>query len=78
MEKEFKYELANADMKDFYRSILCYYSDCPEVIAVKALEDGSSIQRRLMDNGNSIFYIKHGENMFDILEEELRTKAAKK
>lgn len=76
MEKEFKYELANVDMKEFYSNILCYYSRCPEIIAVKAIEDGSSIQRRLMDNGNSIFYIKHGENMFDILEEELRSETA--
>lgn len=49
---QFNYELVNIDMRDLYIDIICNGVECPEVIVVKELEDGSIIQRRIMENGN--------------------------
>lgn len=77
LEMEFKYELANIDMKGFYREIFGLDIDCPEVILVKENEDGSDILRREMVNGNHLIYLKDSDNKVDILKRELENNAAK-
>lgn len=68
---QFKYELVNIDMRDLYTDIICDCVDCPEIIVVKELEDDSNIQRRIMENGNYIYYLKYADDMYDILMKEL-------
>lgn len=69
---QFNYELVNIDMRDLYIDIICNGVECPEVIVVKELEDGSIIQRRIMENGNCIYYLKYADDMYDVLISELK------
>lgn len=71
MEAEFQYTLSNIDMKELYNNIICSDLDCPEVILVEEIEDGSNIMRKKMTNGNHLIYIKNDENIFDTLQKEL-------
>ena len=73
----FQYTLSNLDMKDFYKELMLWGLDCPEVILVEEIEDGSDILRREMENGNHLIYLKNTENKLDVLKKELELKEAK-
>lgn len=74
--KEFQYHLSNLDMKDFYNDMLCSHMNCPAVIVMDELEDGSNILRREMENGNQLIYLKNADNMFTVFKNELALNKA--
>lgn len=73
---KFQYNVSNLDMKDFYTAMLNSHMNFPAVIVMEELEDGSNILRREMENGNHIIFLKHSDNMFSVLQNELAINQA--
>lgn len=76
VKREFQYKISNIDMKEFYNEMICCHTNWPAVVVMDELEDESNILRREMKNGNQIIYLKHADDMFTVLQNELELNEA--
>lgn len=73
---KFQYNVSNLDMKDFYTAMLNSHMNCPAVIIMEELEDGTNILRREMENGKQLIFLRKSDNMFSVLQNELAINQA--